>query len=547
MLSVLPVENRICSFISCPDKGFVDVQSTPDTSTPDTSTPDTTTPDADLDTSSVIVKSTISTSTTACSVLESDGEEDKTVVHKRETVDLALLVKKQSLKKQEVINSEANVVEPSENIEQPPHKTLINPMKTKYLNRILTGLDQVFFILDKIYKICFERRFSGVAFAGIMIAVISILYFANPVLMVPTSLALTVFYCYVVFHKRIYKKLIYSLLVSDPKQIPGDKKLYNKRVKLMYMILIVATILCSTLLPAIPFVLTVSSITTLMKLVGNSDYFGFYDRDKELIMDKDSADNSKLIKKILFISFISIVSLVGASVFLTSVSLFGAPVSLIAQIAILALTMFINFYYRVAKNKNPEDQDKGNNKLWKVVLVVVNIALAFASFIWDNIKDLYSFIISIIKLADATAYLGLKSNKAKIIAVLVSLAVFIPLIMLSNLVLPTLMVIGIGLLLKKKIYEAFELDVEKTTEMSYNDSEAYVERINRSYKKIIVIGICLIAVALGIGLFLNGIVPFVFLAIILMALKLDDEIYKSKNRRTKDRQISVGFGSEIQV
>jgi len=542
MLSVLPVENRICSFISCPDKGFVDVQSTPDTSTPDT-----TTPDADLDTSSVIVKSTISTSTTACSVLESDGEEDKTVVHKRETVDLALLVKKQSLKKQEVINSEANVVEPSENIEQPPHKTLINPMKTKYLNRILTGLDQVFFILDKIYKICFERRFSGVAFAGIMIAVISILYFANPVLMVPTSLALTVFYCYVVFHKRIYKKLIYSLLVSDPKQIPGDKKLYNKRVKLMYMILIVATILCSTLLPAIPFVLTVSSITTLMKLVGNSDYFGFYDRDKELIMDKDSADNSKLIKKILFISFISIVSLVGASVFLTSVSLFGAPVSLIAQIAILALTMFINFYYRVAKNKNPEDQDKGNNKLWKVVLVVVNIALAFASFIWDNIKDLYSFIISIIKLADATAYLGLKSNKAKIIAVLVSLAVFIPLIMLSNLVLPTLMVIGIGLLLKKKIYEAFELDVEKTTEMSYNDSEAYVERINRSYKKIIVIGICLIAVALGIGLFLNGIVPFVFLAIILMALKLDDEIYKSKNRRTKDRQISVGFGSEIQV
>ena len=83
--------------------------------------------------------------------------------------------------------------------------------------------------------------------------------------------------------------------------------------------------------------------------------------------------------------------------------------------------------------------------------------------------------------------------------------------------------------------------------MSYNDSEAYVERINRSYKKIIVIGVCLATVALGIGLFLNGIVPFAFLAIILMALKLDDEIYKSKNRNKKDRQISVGFGSEIQI
>jgi hypothetical protein len=539
MLSVLHVENRVCSFISGPDRELMDVQLSSEESTSDV--------DGELDTSSVAVKSSISSVSTVDFTSDSNNEEDSIVVHKRETIDLTLLAEKQALKPQEVVSPESKEIESSENIAPPSHQSLVQYIKTNYLNKILFELDRAFFILDKVYKVCFERRFSGVAFAGIMIAVIGILYFANPVLMVPTSLALTVFYCYVVFHKRIYKKLIYNLLVADQQKIPGDKKLYNKRVKVMYMLLIAATVLCSTLLPAIPFVLTISSITTLMKLVGNSDYFGFYDREKEAILDKDSEDNSKLIKKILFISFISIVGLVSASVFLTSISLFGVPVAIIAQITVLAVTMFINFYYRVAKNKNPDDKDKINNKLWKIVLVIVNLVLFCASVIWDNIKEIYSFIISIIKLDDATAYFGLESNKAKIIAVLISLSVFIPLIMLSNIVFPLFIIVGIGLLLKKKIYEAFKLDVEKTTEMSYNGSEAYVEGINSSYKKIIVIGICLAVVALGIGLFLNGIIPFAFLAIILMALKLDDEIYKSKNRKKADRQFSVGLGSEIQV
>lgn len=547
MMSVLPVENRMCSFVSYLDKELAGDVLVLNNYIPEPSATPEPPNDTEMIASSITVKSNISADTTSGSLSASDNEEDSVVVRKVKTIDLTLLVQEQSLKMPEKVISEPDTVDQLEILATPSHKPVLESRKKKYFNKILFGLEQLFLLFDKLYKICFEKRFSGVAFATVTITIIAILYFVNPAFMIPTSLALTVFYCYVVFHKRIYKKLIYNLLVTDSQKLSGTKKPYNKRVKLIYMVLIVATILCSTFLHAIPFVLTVSSSTTLMKLIGNSDYFGFYDREKDLILDKDSADNSKLIKKILFISFISIVGLVGASIFLTSISLFGTPVAVIAQVAILAITMFINFYYRVAKNKKPEDQDKRTNKVWKIVLIIVNVALSFASFIWDSVKDIYSFIISIIKLDDATAYFGLESNKAKIIAVLISLSVFIPLIMLSNTVLPVLMIVGIGLLLKKKIYEAFKLDVEKTTGMSYNDSEAYVEVINSSYKKIVVIGICLAVVALGIGLFLNGIIPLAFLAVILMALKLDDEIYKSKNRKKADRQFSVGFGSEIQV
>jgi hypothetical protein len=467
-------------------------------------------------------------------------------------------------------------------LEQYEHHNTIEPLNTtkalfhtiklqKYKLKILYIFDKIFCVLDNIYKNCFEKKYSGISFAAICIAIISTLYVVNPGLMSITFLLLTVFYCYVVFHKRVYKKLIYQLLVPNQSKILNKNQLYNKRVKLLYIVLIAATIACSLIVPAWPVISTIASITTLMKLLGNSDYFGFYDNNKDAIVDKNSTNNSQLIKKILLGGAVGIASLVVCSVFLTQLSLLGISLAIIAQVMILAITMFVNCYYRIAKDKNQEavmldelykhlakdkNQDPGllqkikyqvklhenyakaQNKIYKCILVITNCVLFILSIIWLSVKNVYTNMIGLIKLSDAIAYFGLKSRKARIIAEFIVLAVFIPLICFFNIMLSILMIISIGLLLKKKIYEAFALNVENSSKTMYNKIRGSSDNLQRFYKQIIVVGICLSFTALSLGLFLTGVFSVTFFVILLLLVKLCDEIYKERKKKNSQNDTS---------
>lgn len=472
---------------------------------------------------------------------ENDSDPDTDIDSQDETIDSRLvnLEKPHSYKVATAVgradiypNEQHKVVE----VKSTPHISKFVKI-SKYLDEILKKLEQV-------YQWCFKSKYSGIVLAGVGIFTISLLYLINPVLILPVVSVLTMLYFCAVFEHRVNKKLIQKLLQED--EGSDNKPRFSKRIKLAYLLVTVLVPAMSFVFPAVPIFVAITTSTTLMKIISNSDYGGKFGKDQKNI-------SRKCIKMILIVSGASIAALVSASL-LSSVIIFGMPLSFIASVAILACTMFINYYYRVAKDKSTESDEtiKKKNRVWKICIVILNVLMAVFSLLFSKVKEIFTYLINVIKLNDAISYFSIKEQKKKIIVVTLTMLILVPLILLSSYTLPVLTILSICLLLRKKMYEAFNLDesvkkldnsVDKSKEIEYNKYDYSFIRD----KRVIVWSVCISCLALGLLLLFTTTVSLYFFPLLILLMKLCDELYKKKLQKDnlQDQRLSVGFDGQI--
>lgn len=474
---------------------------------------------------------------------ENDSDPDTDIDSQDETIDPRLVnLEKTYPGKSEIVTALDGV--DSDKNQQHTVVQVKSPPRVSKTIKLSNYLDEILKNLEHVYQFCFKSKYSGIALAGLGIFTISLLYLINPVLILPVVSVLTMLYFCAVFEHRVNKKLIQKLLQKD--EGSDNKPRFSKRIKLAYILVTGLVVAMSLIFPALPILLAVTTSTTLMKIISNSDYGGKFGKDQKNV-------SKKCIQMILIVSLGSIATLVAASL-LSSVIIFGIPLSFIASVGILACTMFINYYYRVAKDKVSENDEavKKKNRVWKIGLVILNVLMAVFSVLFSKVKEIFTYLINVIKLNDAVSYFSIKEQKKKIIVVTLTMLILVPLILLSSYTLPVLTILSICLLLRKKMYEAFNLDesvkkldnsVDKSKEIEYNKYDYSFIRD----KRVIVWSVCISCLALGLLLLFTTTVSLYFFPLLILLMKLCDELYKKKLQKDKlqDQRLSVGFDGQI--